>query len=222
MSPEPISFSLGQVFTFMFVTLGPIKVIAPFAGMTRGRDGAFARQLALRGAFISAVALLVAATIGVRILSKWGVGPAALLLTVGVVLFMVALRPVIAQYDPPSVSEAPSRAADAEPPSVRSLAFSPLAFPTIVTPYGIAVVILVLKLRGPDAAMLPILGLLGLILALDFVAMLGARAILRLPVLPSLLQIVGAVMGVLQVALGVLAMLGGIRLFLGTIGPATG
>jgi multiple antibiotic resistance protein len=220
MSPELISFSLGQVFTFMFVTLGPIKVIAPFAKMTRGRDDAFARQLALRGTILSAVAVLAAATIGVRILGKWGIGPGALLLTIGVVLFLVALRTVLAQYEPPSVSEQPSRAMDAEPPSVRSLAFSPLAFPTIVTPYGIAVVILVLQLRGPEASMLPILGLLSLILALDLAAMLGARTILGLPVVPALLQIVGTVMNILQVALGVGAMLAGLRFFLDTIGPA--
>ena len=221
MSPEPISFSLGQVFTFLFVTLGPIKVIAPFARMTRGRDDAFRRQLAVRGTILSIVAVLAAATIGIKILGKWGIGAGALLLTIGVVLFLVALRSVLAHYEPGSAPEEPGQSADAPPPSAASLAFSPLTFPTIVTPYGIAVVILILHLRGPDESMLPILGLLSLILALDLAAMLAARTILRLPVVPALLQIVGAVMGILQVALGVQAMIGGLRLA-GVIGPALG
>jgi hypothetical protein len=42
-------FSLGKVFTFLFLTLGPFKIIGPFAAMTRGRDGAFKRRLAFEG-----------------------------------------------------------------------------------------------------------------------------------------------------------------------------
>ena len=91
---EPPVFSFGKVFTFLFLTLGPLKIIGPFAEMTRGRDAAFRRELAYRGAAVAAVGLLVAVTIGTRILDKWGISVGALLLTAGIVLFLVALRPV--------------------------------------------------------------------------------------------------------------------------------
>ena len=39
-------FSLGNVFTFLFLTLGPFKAIGPFATMTQGRDAASKRHLA--------------------------------------------------------------------------------------------------------------------------------------------------------------------------------
>jgi hypothetical protein len=39
--PDPSSpFSPGKVFTFLFVMIGPLKVVGPFAKMTAGWDGA--------------------------------------------------------------------------------------------------------------------------------------------------------------------------------------
>ena len=58
--------SLGEAFTFMFVTLRPLNVIGPFAAMTHGRDAAFKRCQAFDSFLVAATALLVAATIGAK------------------------------------------------------------------------------------------------------------------------------------------------------------
>ena len=92
-------FTLAKVFTFLFLTLGPLKILGPFASMTRGHDAAFKRQLAVRGIVIATIALLAAATIGASILQKWGISIGAMHLTAGIVLFLVALRPVLEQYE---------------------------------------------------------------------------------------------------------------------------
>lgn len=106
-------------------------------------------------------------------------------------------------------------------PSVSALAFSPLAFPTIVTPHGIAVLILLLTLHPGMAGALQILGVAAIVLLLDLLAMLGAERLLKVPFVMPALGIIGAVMGVLQVALGVQAMVTGLRL-LGIVGAAGG
>lgn len=80
--------------------------------------------------------------------------------------------------------------------------------PRIVTPYGIAAVILLLTLM-PERTVTIVAILIG-IMILDLVAMLFARKILAVVAFP--LQIVGTVMGVLQVALSVQMVLYGIRL----------
>ena len=95
----------------------------------------------------------------------------------------------------------------AEPRFCRQLAVRSilLAFPTIVTPAGIAAVIIFVTL-SPDLAGKATIGLLLLvILVLDLIAMWYARAILKWLALP--LYILGAVLGVIQVALGLNIML---------------
>ena len=40
--------SLAQVFTFLFLMLGPFKIIGPFAQLTKGDDANLTRQIALQ------------------------------------------------------------------------------------------------------------------------------------------------------------------------------
>jgi small neutral amino acid transporter SnatA (MarC family) len=127
---------------------------------------------------IATFALLVAASLGAYTLQDWGVSVGALLVTGGTVLFLVALQPVLGQFRPREPrAEAPEAAA--APPPVSALAFSPLAFPTIVTPYGIAVLVLLLTLEGDVSGDLRILGVLALVLVLDVLAMSGADWVMR-------------------------------------------
>jgi hypothetical protein len=53
----PASLTLGEIFLFWFLTLGPFNVLGPFSSMTRGRDNVFKRRLALEGTGIAAIAL---------------------------------------------------------------------------------------------------------------------------------------------------------------------
>jgi len=75
---------------------------------------------------------------GQRILLSWGVQQAILLLAGGIIWFLVALLMVLQPYLP-----AFQRDFSVDQPSL-ALAFKPLAFPTIVTPYGIATLIVLL------------------------------------------------------------------------------
>lgn len=209
----PFPFTLGKVFTFLFLTLGPFHVIGPFVEMTRGRDETFRRRLAFQGVLIAALGLLAAAVFGVRTLNKWGVSPAAVFIATGILFFLTALRVVMAQYKP-RPHEAALAHGDPEPArSVASLAFSPLAFPTIVTPYGIAVLVLAMRLASAETATaLQILAITALVLAADLVAMLAAHSALKPSPVASAFGLVGSVMAVLQIALGVQAIIVGLRL----------
>ena len=120
-------------------------------------------------------------------------------MTGGLILFLAALDMVMQQFRGPAGADAKEM-----PPSL-SLAVSPLAFPIIATPSGIAAVIIFVTL-SPDLAGKVTIGLLlVVILLLDLIAMWYARAILKWLTLP--LYILGAVLGVIQVALGLNIML---------------
>ena len=138
---------------------------------------------------------------------------AALFITAGLLLFLVGLRFGRAQYQPRELQAEAPRVDTTSEPRVSALAFSPLAFPTIVTPYGIAVLVLALTLT-PDETLsdLQILAVAVSVLAADLLAMLAAERILKMPLVAAALGIVGSVMAVLQIALGVQAVIIGLRL----------
>ncbi len=210
---QALALSPGKIFTFLFVMLGPLKVIGPFGAMTAGHDRRFKRRLALDAIVIASVGALAAVTLGVRILQKWGVSVGALLLTAGIILFLVALKVVLHQYDPhdQAATDTPPPATAAAPPP--GLAFSPLAFPTIITPYGVALLIVLVVLRaGQPALVAQVVGIAAIVLGLDYLAMLSADRILSTPKVRPVLVIVGTVLSVLQVALGVQAMIDALHL----------
>ena len=148
----------------------------------------------------SAAALALAGALGRSMLENFEISLPVLALTGGLVLFLVALRTVLQQ----SAGTPTSATLAAQPLELKS-AFAPLAFPTIVTPYGIAAVIVFATLAADrnDAAL--IVGMVLLILALDWIAMLFAETILRR--IGTALQVLAVVLGVTQIALGLQVIL---------------
>lgn len=184
-----------KVFIMLFLMLGPIKILMPFVNMTRGSDAAFRRRLATRAILFSTAALGVAGLLGNSMLDNFNIAVPVLALTGGLILFLVALQTVLQQ------AAWPPRPRPEEPPAGLHLAFSPLAFPIIVTPYGIAAVIVFAALAQDDYAVkLVVVGVVLLILALDWLAMLFAETILRW--LGPVLQVFAVVLGITQIALG--------------------
>lgn len=82
---------------------------------------------------------------------------------------------------------------------------SPVAFPTIITPYGTAALILLLAASGDRSRDLAILGMFFVVMVLDLLALLYARPILK-HAAPAL-AVLGSVLGVLQVALAIQMLL---------------
>ena len=196
--------SWKQMFLLLFLMLGPIKILVPFVEMTRRLELAERRRLASRAILFSAAALTVAGGLGRSMMDNFNMPPQVLALTGGLVLFLVALKTVMEQF---SVAPRPATPAmDAlEGSDLRRLAMNPLAFATIVTPYGVAATIVFVALSEDGAGKLMVGGVVLLILAVDWLAMLYAHVILRW--FGTALQILAVVLGVTQVAIGLQVML---------------
>jgi len=190
-------FPKAQIFTFLFLMLGPFKIIGPFSTITRGADAALIRRIAVMATLFASLALLLAAVLGERILQSYGIPLPVLALSGGVILFLVALQTVLQQFVPHETHG--EGAPPAEVPTLQT-ALMPLAFPTIVTPYGIAAMVAFLGLSPDLETRLVIGAIVCVIMVLNLIVMLVSRHIM--PVLGVLLPIVGAVLGVVQVALG--------------------
>lgn len=187
--------SLSGIFTLLFVTLGPLKIIGPFAKLTHGIGEPELRGIAFRSFAIALVAAIAGALIGFMLLRNWDIPVPALLLTGGLIFFVIGMRMVLAQYQP---AVAPS----AELPSSPMAAAMRITFPTVITPYGIAALIVLVANSHTATRTLHIFAMLVGVMLLNLLAMLFARRMLG-GVTAMVLEVLGAVLGVLQVALAV-------------------
>jgi multiple antibiotic resistance protein len=192
-------FPVAHIFTFLFLMLGPLKMIGPFSRATHGADAALTRQVALRTVLFGSLGLLFAAFLGDSILRKYGIPVSVLALSAGVILFLVALQNILQQFAPPSPHEA--GITSPAPTSILHMAMMPLAFPTMVTPYGIAALVVFLAVTPDPHGQLVIGAIVLAVMLLNLIVMLLTRHIP--PLLNAFLAILGAVLGVIQVALGI-------------------
>jgi multiple antibiotic resistance protein len=201
--------SLGQLFTFLFVMLGPFKLLGPFTHMTRGLDDAVVRQIALRAFGVAVAAVVAGGFVGTTVMQSWNVSIAALTLAGGLIFLLVGLQIVLQQYEPPhrEAEHVPAATSHASP---FALAVR-ITFPAIVTPYGIAALIVLLAHRDDFVAKGSILAIVIAIMVLNLLAMLNTRWIMGGLTVVAL-QILGAVLGVLQVALAIQLILRGLNL----------
>jgi small neutral amino acid transporter SnatA (MarC family) len=196
--------SLFNLFIIFFVTIGPLKIIGPFVKLTHNADEALRSKMALRAFIISTITVILVAILGQNILKAWRINLPALIIGSGILIFLSALRGVQSMYEPPSSNPPPAE------PSM-NMVIRPLVFPTILTPYGIALVVTFMTIatridRTPNL----LLGVLLLIMLLNLVVMMFARPILKF-LKPAVLQVIGLVLGVMQFILGVEWIIAGIE-----------
>jgi multiple antibiotic resistance protein len=184
-----------QIFTLLFLMLGPFKIIGPFAQLTKGADYQLAHRIAWVSIAFASAALLVAALLGRAILESYRIPVPVMALAGGLILLLVALKNLLQQFEAHPDAGQP----DAAPPDMK-LALSPLAFPVIVTPYGIAALVVLMAVSPDEQARWVVGGIVLAIMLVNLVIMMLARKIL--PVMGIVLPVLGAVLGVVQVALG--------------------
>jgi multiple antibiotic resistance protein len=195
---------LGAVFTLLFVTLGPFKILGPFTQLTREADEPTLKQIAVRAFVIALIAVVAGGFLGKTLLDGWSISVAALELGGGLIFLLVGLSLVLEQYQPAHPAPPPL-------PAAPMAAAMRLTFPIVVTPYGVAAVIVLLANSHDAARTGGILAILLMVMVFNLLAMLYARRIMGGGPTVIVLQIFGAVLGVLQVALAVELILRGLR-----------
>lgn len=184
------------IITIFIMLLGPIRLIPAFAKLTRGHDGVFKRQVAIRGSVIAVGIGLFVAFSGQGLVEKYELSFQSLELAGGLILLLSALRTIFPQPQP----ETPAQ------PNLSPLRFSlsPLATPTLVSPMGIAAILLFVVLEGayPGITRTVVIVFLAVMTA-NFLAMYFHDALLKIPGLIPIIQLIGAILVVMQVALAI-------------------
>lgn len=199
--------SVSDALILFFLTLGPLKAIAPFAQLTQGTDPAFRRAVAWRATATATITVLVVALLGSLVLENWHVSIAALVITASIILFCQALQLImqpLAAAPPP-----PPPDAGQSPPSL-AMAHIPLAIPGLVTAPGIAAIAAFMAIASGDWHQKGlVLTALLVIMGLNLVTLLNVEVIVKRGS-PVVQKVFGWVMAVLQAALAVQYLINGL------------
>ena len=199
------------VVAILFLAIGPLRVIPVFHAVTRAADWRYRLRAAAYAVLFAGAMIAVVALVGVRTIENWRVSAAALEVAIGVLLLHASLA-TLSTLNPANAKalEGAMAPTDKAAPSAASLAYSPLAAPTIVTPTGVVTIVFFLLLAHDDRPLtLAIYVALVAMLVVDFVAMLLAGPIVRF-VRITTLEIIGWLFAAMQAALAIEALLGGL------------
>lgn len=203
-------FDFSFVLTVFILLLGPLKVIPAFATLTRDADAAYRRRAAVYATLFATAICVLLILLARTMVSSYRLSVEALQLTAGLILLIWSLNALLQRGD------AMPRAG--RHPSPVELAMSPLTTPVIITPAGVAA-LMVFVLLGPNVpgGHPVVAGALAVVMALNFLVMFFNDRIVKRHWLLGLLQLVGSVLIVVQVAFAVQVLLNGLRA-IGAIG----
>lgn len=195
---------LSYVFVIFFLTLGPIKTIPSFFRLTAEATPRFRARAALQAVGIATVVCLFIGFFGVNVLGKWRVSLDSLRLAGGLILLLSALKVVTMQ--PQAIGSA-KITAETPLSATKALAFSPLTTPVIITPYGVVAILFYMAIsRGDTVYQLQIIGLILVIMFLNYLGMIFADRIMKTVGFP-ILRLIGWIFAVMQAALAIDIML---------------
>jgi len=192
------------VFTVFFMLLGPIKLIPPYARLTKDLDGRFKRDVAIRAVVIAAVLCAFVALAGETLLGRFRISIDSLRISGGLVLLIAALQGIFQRARP-------TRAGPGTPTAIQ-LAASPVAVPGIVPPAGVAA-ILIFSMLAPEYPGMTqtVATYLAVIMALDFLVMYFIDRVTKTPGLMLVLTLLGSVLVFMQLGLAVETILNALK-----------
>lgn len=198
---------LPSIFTIFFLTLGPLKTIPVFAKTTNHASAKFRQTVALQSTILATAIVILVAFIGRSILNKWGVSTNALILA-GSLLLLKAAFGILSNF---SIPQPPQPQPPPPEETAKIMAISPIAIPGIITPYGIAAIVVSFANAAGDRSLeIKIICLLLLMMFLNWLGMTYARQILQKLNIVTLL-VVGWVLAVMQAGLAIQFIINSLR-----------
>jgi len=186
------------IFTIFFLTFGPLRIIGPYAQLTKQVTPEFKKKVAIKASLIALGICLYIAFFGERIVSKYRISVDALTIAAGMVLLISSLLTIFSSKESKSsiYSDLPLN------PTTTKLAISPVASPIVVPPIGIAVIWISIMVSPNQPGMQSIvIETILIMMSLDFLVMFFIDQITKISILMLFFLILGDALVFLQVAL---------------------
>ncbi len=195
---------ISLVFTVFFMLLGPVKLIPAYAGLTRGKERAFKRAVAIWAVLIASALCAFVALAGEGVLGKYHISIDAVRIAGGLVLLISALLGIFQRSKPLG----PASGA----PSMLQFAASPVAIPSIVPPAGVAAILIFMMLASQYPGMAQAVAIcLAIMMVLDLLVMYFIDTVMKTPGLMVVLTVLGAVLIFVQAGLAVQMILNALK-----------
>lgn len=189
----------SSLFTaLLFMQIGPIALIPLFDAVTADETRATRIKIAFLSAALGFATLLLAMFLVVPVMGNWRLKPPTLIMAAGLVLTLTALRTLFFTPVPPVVKA-----------SGLAKAFTPIAIPGMVSPVAVAVIATFISYFPGSEERTTIITIMLAIFSANIFAMLIARTFMRYIGMAPL-TIFSAIFGILQVALGLQMIAGGV------------
>jgi multiple antibiotic resistance protein len=160
--------------------------------------------VAIKATIFASTICTIVALFTQSFVAKYHLSVAAVQIIGGLILLISALNTLFPRSEGSAMSE--------QQRSASQLALSSLATPIIVTPAGIAAIMLFILLARQDAGgHQPVAIALAVVMALNFLVMFFNQAIIKVPGLALVLQLFGSVLVVVQGALAVQVLIHGFK-----------
>jgi multiple antibiotic resistance protein len=207
-----MAFKFIDIFTMLFVTMGPFKVVLIYAQVARNLEPKMRRKLAVRAVLIAFVVGTFFILSGKFLLDLFHFSPAALSIAGGIILFVFAINMVLSKGEDESVDEVPE--------NPMSMAAFPLAMPLMATPIGIvAVATLSVTYDKDNGALLLTVIALALVMLINLLVLLGESRFVRV-INPQVIGVAERVLGILLAALAVQTIFNGMVEIIATLQKA--
>jgi small neutral amino acid transporter SnatA (MarC family) len=180
--------SVVQMFALFFLVLGPMRLMKLFVLNTESLSEVKVRALAMHSISCAAVALTICGFAGKLFLETWRIPIPVFVITAGVIFSLSAFGIIL------GIKE------KALEDGVNEITGSLVATSMIITPFGIATLVILLSMSKDIYRIAEIFAALYAVLLIDFLTMYFVRKI-RKRSGESALQIPSVVLGVMQAAL---------------------
>lgn len=200
-----MEFNPSEIVMLLFATIGPLKVTIVCASLTANAPPEFLKKVASRSVLIALVVCILFAVLGEFILKLFKVSVPAFQIGGGIIVLLFSLDMVMG-----GKSESRDNGSD-EPRAEPSLdvATYPLAVPLMASVSGLVAIVSLLAQRDDLGALLFLAGVIVAIMAINYLCLRSCQYIVR-ALGPTVLQVVGKIMGVILTALAVELILMGL------------
>ena len=122
-------YSLIEIFTMIFVTMGPIKVLVTFAEKSSGLESALRRRIAIKAVGVATVVGLIFVFAGGVLIQVFKFSSVAMSLAGGLILLIYSIKSILAEG-----KHGTNYTTDRE---AEAMAIYPLAVPLMASPMGL-------------------------------------------------------------------------------------
>ena len=165
-----------SAFVTLFVVIDPPGCAPIYAGLVKGAPGRVAVAMAARASVIAALILVTFALFGEDLLGALHIELNSFRIAGGIMLFVIAMDMVFEKR----TKRREERAEKVREDHVEDVSVFPMAMPMIAGPGSIATIMLLTARAHGTAETLVVLGALGAVLVLTFVALAAAGPLMRL------------------------------------------